>query len=421
MQRLTACLPPGMGAVRAAVRGHAARCRVGGLGPSANIRNYHLLYSGLKKAARTMDLDLLFEAARESEVQIFVAEHARERIFVHAGVVGWKGRAILLPGRSHAGNIMLVARRGEGRSVTYYSDEYAVLDSNGYVHPYARPADLRRQPAGPPRCCPAHGVGCPVVGSSPAAGRCRRFLARYQPGASWRPQNLTPGAGAVEVLDPHGCRPYRRPEQAVTVLQQIVPRSRNVKGLRGERAEGGRGPARFAEEPSGRCRKPLAPVLRGEGSGVRGADLQRARPPHPRPLSPEYLVARGANGTPTQDGGTRTQLPAARQAGLVVRELPGETLVYDLENNKAHCLNGTAALVWRRCDGQTTVAELAQTLHEELGLPADEVPCAAGAGAAVARAACWSNGCHRPGRRIAPLAPRRPAQAGLRWGPSPSS
>ena len=33
--------------------------------------------------------------------------------------------------------------------------------------------------------------------------------------------------------------------------------------------------------------KPLAPVLRGEGYGVRGS-WKRHKTPHPRPLSPEY-------------------------------------------------------------------------------------------------------------------------------------
>jgi hypothetical protein len=66
------------------------------------------------------------------------------------------------------------------------------------------------------------------------------------------------------------------------------------------------------------------------------------------------------------------QFPVARQDGLVVRELPDETLVYDLRANKAHCLNRAAALVWRLCDGRTGLAELAAALREELGVPDGE-------------------------------------------------
>jgi hypothetical protein len=64
--------------------------------------------------------------------------------------------------------------------------------------------------------------------------------------------------------------------------------------------------------------------------------------------------------------------PVARQDGLVVRELPDETLVYDLRANKAHCLNRAAALVWRLCDGRMSLADLAAVLREELGVPDGE-------------------------------------------------
>ena len=53
-------------------------------------------------------------------------------------------------------------------------------------------------------------------------------------------------------------------------------------------------------------------------------------------------------------------LPRMREQGLVVDDLPDEVLVYDLDRHQAHCLNRTAALVWRHCDGQTTVKEIAR-------------------------------------------------------------
>jgi hypothetical protein len=49
--------------------------------------------------------------------------------------------------------------------------------------------------------------------------------------------------------------------------------------------------------------------------------------------------------------------------------LPDEVLVYDLDRHKAHCLNQTAALVWRRCDGKTQPAEIARRLQSELDQP----------------------------------------------------
>ncbi len=62
---------------------------------------------------------------------------------VHAGVVSIGNRTLLLPGRSHAGKSTLVAallKRGAG----YFSDEYALIDAKGQVHPYPRAMLLRR-------------------------------------------------------------------------------------------------------------------------------------------------------------------------------------------------------------------------------------------------------------------------------------
>jgi hypothetical protein len=61
-----------------------------------------------------------------------------------------------------------------------------------------------------------------------------------------------------------------------------------------------------------------------------------------------------------------------RKQGLVVDDLPDEVLVYDLEHDQAHCLNRTAALVWRCCDGKTGAAEIARRLKVELDAPFNE-------------------------------------------------
>ncbi len=63
--------------------------------------------------------------------------------------------------------------------------------------------------------------------------------------------------------------------------------------------------------------------------------------------------------------------PKARERGLLVEALDDETLVYDLEGHTAHCLNPSAAAVWRSADGSTTVSGIARRLGA-LGLPDDE-------------------------------------------------
>jgi hypothetical protein len=65
-------------------------------------------------------------------------------------------------------------------------------------------------------------------------------------------------------------------------------------------------------------------------------------------------------------------VPHARITGLVVKEMGDEVMVYDTERNKAHCLNKTAALVWKYCDGSRTAADIAQKMAADMGAPVDQ-------------------------------------------------
>ena len=65
-------------------------------------------------------------------------------------------------------------------------------------------------------------------------------------------------------------------------------------------------------------------------------------------------------------------LPKARQKDLVTRQIPGELLVYDLKRHRAFCLNHTAAVVWKNCNGRRGISELTQLLTDSSRLPVDE-------------------------------------------------
>ncbi len=62
-----------------------------------------------------------------------------------------------------------------------------------------------------------------------------------------------------------------------------------------------------------------------------------------------------------------SQVPVARKEGLVIQEMPDEVLVYDLDTNKAHCLNQTAAFVWKSCDGRNSVADITKLVGDNSG------------------------------------------------------
>lgn len=67
-----------------------------------------------------------------------------------------------------------------------------------------------------------------------------------------------------------------------------------------------------------------------------------------------------------------TPLPKARRDNILVTEVENEVLLYDVSEKRAHALNPTAALVWQRCDGETTVADLAARLEARGIIPGEQ-------------------------------------------------
>ena len=64
--------------------------------------------------------------------------------------------------------------------------------------------------------------------------------------------------------------------------------------------------------------------------------------------------------------------PKSRKENIVVQEVDGEVLIYDLERDKAYCLNKTSAIVWQTCDGTRTIAEINDHLGKQLNAQTDE-------------------------------------------------
>jgi coenzyme PQQ synthesis protein D (PqqD) len=64
--------------------------------------------------------------------------------------------------------------------------------------------------------------------------------------------------------------------------------------------------------------------------------------------------------------------PNARRSQLMIKELAHETLVYDESNHQAHCLNQTAAFVWKHCDGRRSIPTLARMMEKEMNAGVSE-------------------------------------------------
>jgi hypothetical protein len=62
---------------------------------------------------------------------------------------------------------------------------------------------------------------------------------------------------------------------------------------------------------------------------------------------------------------TTNPMPKAKTERLIVKEIDDETLVYEVSRHAATCLNEFAAKVWRQCDGDKSVADIADALGED--------------------------------------------------------
>lgn len=211
---------------------HLYSLRLGGDAGRRGVRRYHLLYSGIRRVARSMDLEEVL-GIFESDLRHYVAAWAPRRVFVHAGVVRWHGRTIVLPGRSRAGKSRLVealVRAG----ATYYSDEFAVLDRRGHVHAFPKPLSLRRDDGSGPMVVPVEDLGG-RRGSLAAPPALIAFL-EYRPSGRWRPRRLSGGAAILELLG-HTVPARLRPEICLEALANAVADASVLRSARGEADE----------------------------------------------------------------------------------------------------------------------------------------------------------------------------------------
>ena len=184
---------------------------------SAGRDGAYCLYDSECLVLSTPDLHVALEQLA-SELDAVVALEASPSLFVHAGVVGWHGGAIVIPGRSMTGKTSLVmelVRTG----ATYYSDEYAVFDRQGQIHPFPRPMHLRAGELGRWQKVTAESLGSHVgTGALPVA---LVVATQYDPRARWSPKLLEPGQTVLRLFD-NTVDALRRPEDAIDIFARVA-------------------------------------------------------------------------------------------------------------------------------------------------------------------------------------------------------
>jgi hypothetical protein len=229
IEKLLPHLPPGWKISKACVdRLYSLLVRCKG-----NRQNPHELYAGGQRLGGNNRLAELLNFF-ESDLQLYVAEYAPHRIFVHAGVVGWNGKAILIPGRSFSGKTTLVAAMVRA-GATYYSDEYAVLDRAGRVYPYPRKLGIREGN----KIVRTQKVAAKEIGAKTGSKPLPVGLvlvSQYREGARFKPRAMSAGEAVLALLE-NTVSARRQPEIALATLNKAVAGVRAIRSRRGEAVE----------------------------------------------------------------------------------------------------------------------------------------------------------------------------------------
>lgn len=167
----------------------------------------------------------------ESRIRLTIAEFAFGKVFLHAGVVGWKGKAIVLPGRSFHGKTTLVSELLK-KGADYFSDEYAVLDENGFVYPFPKMLSIRGIIDEIQQLdLPVENFGGKAATEPIAVGMI--LLTEFNKEAVWNPIRLSSGEALMEII-PHTIPIRYQPEFSLKVLNKLSSRAIITKTPRGE-------------------------------------------------------------------------------------------------------------------------------------------------------------------------------------------
>jgi hypothetical protein len=175
----------------------------------------------------------LFTDYLENDLHHYIATYTRDFLFVHAGVAVWNGRAIVIPGRSYAGKSTLTRALLESGAV-YYSDDYAIIDDRGLVHPFPRHLRLRDPATHPQTRVDPHDHHWPI-GDKPVPIGLIAAL-RYDREAGWTAKESSKGAGVLALLS-NTVAARERPIDALGMMAKAVEHAVILEGTRGEAEE----------------------------------------------------------------------------------------------------------------------------------------------------------------------------------------
>jgi hypothetical protein len=227
----------------------------------------YILYRRCHKLIQTAELDEALQTL-ESDLHFHIAQRARGYLFVHAGVVVWRGCAIVLPGHTFSGKSTLTWALLQA-GAAYYSDEYAVIDPRGYVHAFARPLALRRQDNGGVIRVQPELLGS-FAGVEPAPVKLIAFCT-YQHGFEWRHWPLMPGQAMLQLMR-YTVAVRQEPERTISTLRMTVTDAHSLKAVRAEASEAAFNLLKIAERLSLQRQLGVNQIFRGKSTFTAGTE-----------------------------------------------------------------------------------------------------------------------------------------------------
>jgi hypothetical protein len=220
------CLPPGTECMTGKPEDRVY-CLKSLADPDATTKTIFTLFLDQIPLIRSSDIEAV-AASFENDVKCYIAGHAPRRVFLRAGVVGWRDRAIVLPGGPRSGKSTLV-RALVRCGATCFSDEYAVLEGST-IHPYPPRLPIWTEPGLANRLWADESgdIGEPIplpVGIV--------VFAPYQSGAVWKPKLLSRGKLLLGMFK-QSVGSQANPDYVIRILEQVTKTCNALEGVRGD-------------------------------------------------------------------------------------------------------------------------------------------------------------------------------------------
>jgi hypothetical protein len=198
-----------------------------------NLRGFYIETDGQTKLAQKFEV---FEAssltAIQNKIQLTLALTAPPKMyFFHAGAVSFENIGIIITGKSFTGKTTLV-KEFIKNGAKYYSDDCAVLDSEGYLHPYPNPLAVREADG-------RNFLSAEFFGAETGIEPVRLeyiLITEYQKNAVWNPQAVKPGEGGFKLLEHFFYRMSvrRKPTETLEFLAKLTQQAKVFKSPRNE-------------------------------------------------------------------------------------------------------------------------------------------------------------------------------------------